>query len=186
MFNDDEKKVLIDLIKEKLNKGLDGDSKMDVLRDCKRKLEMPVPFSDLAFWFRAGYMDGVERLVNYNINVDDVLRVLNGAVMADADAMRALIFNRVECNRQLADHPTIQVDGYTKPGKYFVGLLGVINGLFGIGKDGMGSIAAEFEVVCKNKCVVPNGMTIDDKCLQCGEQLELGRLLKFFKVSEVK
>ena len=62
---------------------------------------------------------------------DIVLRVLNEAYRADPDALHALICNRVPCNLELADHPSIQVtqNGVVGKNTYHVGLLGVINGI---------------------------------------------------------
>lgn len=79
-----------------------------------------------------------------SITVDDVLDVLNRATEADPEAMRALVRDRVPCNQQLADDPTIQVG--VKRGSPRVGLLGIINGLFGIDGKGWGPIMAEVEV----------------------------------------
>jgi hypothetical protein len=85
----------------------------------------------------------IKRDLQYEISIDHVLAVLNEAVELDKDAMTALVNARVPCNERLADHPTIQVgsfDGITK-----VGLLGVLNGLFGIASDGWGAIGADFD-----------------------------------------
>lgn len=58
---------------------------------------------------------------------DKILEVLNSAVKADKNAIHALLCNRVPCNEQLADHPTIVV--LESPGGFQVGLLGIINGI---------------------------------------------------------
>ncbi len=63
------------------------------------------------------------------VSVDDAVLLLNSALAADPDAMRTLINTRIPCNQVLAEHPTIQA-GKTETG-YDVGMLGVINGLFG-------------------------------------------------------
>jgi hypothetical protein len=73
-------------------------------------------------------------------NTHEVVRILNEALATDVQAISALVAARVPCNEALADHPTIQVgthDGVTK-----VGILGIINGFFGIGEDGYGAIEA--------------------------------------------
>lgn len=68
---------------------------------------------------------------------------LNELVEIDRPAVASLIANRVPCNRELADHPTVQAgvrsDGFT------VGLLGLINGLCGIDQNGQGPVAAIYE-----------------------------------------
>jgi len=54
---------------------------------------------------------------------------LNGMVKADPKALFALCLNRVPTNKELGDHPTVQVDGST-PGSLMVGMVGILNGLF--------------------------------------------------------
>ena len=76
------------------------------------------------------------------VTIDDVIQVLNEMVEADGPATAALIANRVPCNKSLADHPSIQVA--KQHGGFHVGMLGVLNGLFGTYEDGMGPIAAFF------------------------------------------
>lgn len=82
-------------------------------------------------------------MINESITIEDALRVLNEAVKADREAMQALIDARVLCNDKLGKHPTIQVgrmDGCLR-----VGILGLLNGLFGTAEDGWGAIAAVFD-----------------------------------------
>ena len=59
------------------------------------------------------------------------LQTLNEAYAADSNAMHALICNRVPCNKNLADHPTIQVNvnKVTPEESFAVGMIGVINGI---------------------------------------------------------
>lgn len=78
----------------------------------------------------------------------DAVAYLNQLLELDRPAVAALVANRVPCNEALADHPTCQVG--VQHGGFHVGLLGVLNGLFGtIGdggpRDGWGWITAEFE-----------------------------------------
>lgn len=62
---------------------------------------------------------------------------------ADPDALTALVSSRVPCNRALADHPTIQT-GETDDG-FEVGLVGILNGLCGVGREGRGVVAVLVE-----------------------------------------
>ena len=73
----------------------------------------------------------------------DAIAYLNSLVDLDRGAISALIENRVPANDELADHPTCQVQ--MGPDGPVVGLLGVINGLFGVDEHGYGAIAACFE-----------------------------------------
>ena len=76
------------------------------------------------------------------VSVDQVIELLNELVEIDAPAIAALIANRVPCNQSLADHPTVQVGA--QHGGFHVGVLGVLNGLFGTDERGRGLITAEF------------------------------------------
>ena len=49
----------------------------------------------------------------------------------------------IETNECLGTHPTIQVDGYTIPGKLRVGPFGLINGIMGAREDGWGYLGYE-------------------------------------------
>lgn len=63
----------------------------------------------------------------------------------DYDCVHELVFHRVKCNKLVADHPTVQVEHYKSD--YFpkLGIIGLINGLFGIQDDGMGAIYFEID-----------------------------------------
>lgn len=78
--------------------------------------------------------------------IDDVITLLNQALHADQHAISTLFLRRVNCNKALADHPTIQVSR-EQPEKdiilYQVGVIGIINGMFGVDdRDSYGPIAA--------------------------------------------
>lgn len=73
----------------------------------------------------------------------DVVEVLNRILEADHAAVSALATNRVPCNGELAADPTVQV--WARRSGFHVGLLGVLNGLFGVDEEGWGSIAADVE-----------------------------------------
>ena len=76
------------------------------------------------------------------ITICDAINALNTMVEADREAIENLLNYRVECNEAMADHPTVQVMADNH--KFKVGLLGIINGIFGA-KDGIGYIAFEYE-----------------------------------------
>ena len=75
-------------------------------------------------------------------SVDAAVEILNEALRFDPDAITKLVDHRVPCNKDLASHPTIQVRG-TYVAK--VGLLGILNGIFGTAEDGGGPIAAVYD-----------------------------------------
>lgn len=68
---------------------------------------------------------------------------LNELLEIDRPAIAALVANRVPCNRQLADHESVQVGA--QHGGFHVGILGVLNGLCGTYENHCGAIVAEFE-----------------------------------------
>lgn len=77
------------------------------------------------------------------LTVDDTIATLTDIAETDPVAMGKLLEARVTCNDALADHPTVQV-GQRNPDNddYTVGILGILNGLFGCDEDQWGYIAA--------------------------------------------
>ena len=64
--------------------------------------------------------------------IEDAIDYLNSLLEADREAVSNLVENRVQCNNDLANHPTCEVKQgcYGINGsEYYVGMLGVINGL---------------------------------------------------------
>ncbi len=79
-----------------------------------------------------------------SITADHVIDYLNLLLEIDRCAIGALIANRVPCNEAMADHDSVQVLGVN--GGHIVGMLGIINGMFGVDGDGYGQILYESEV----------------------------------------
>lgn len=82
------------------------------------------------------------------VTAQDVVDLLNEAAKLDPQAMRALVDARVVCNDALADHPRIQVGraSDTDPSSpWTVGLLGILNGIFGTFDNGWGCITVVLE-----------------------------------------
>lgn len=77
-----------------------------------------------------------------SVTRDEVIVILNEAVKADQSTMSALVQTRIPCNEALDAHPTIQT------GPQGVGILGILNGFFGISADGWGGIVANIEFRC--------------------------------------
>jgi len=80
---------------------------------------------------------------NITVALEETIEFLNRLVEIDHEAMKILVLTRVPCNQGLADHPTVQVREDNDA--FNVGMLGVLNGLFGINPDGYGNIIADFE-----------------------------------------
>lgn len=77
------------------------------------------------------------------ITPDEAIELLNSAIKADKEAINNLVNSRVACNLELAEHPTIQVGCDIEECE--VGLLGILNGLFGIADDGWGVYCCDFQ-----------------------------------------
>lgn len=84
----------------------------------------------------------------------EAVAVLNRIHESDPTVLPALIGYRVPCNYRLMRDPTVQVGprrdltpGGLFPGRvYEVGLLGIINGLFGVhGESSTGYIGAQYD-----------------------------------------
>lgn len=76
------------------------------------------------------------------ISAVDAVEVLNRALKEDREAITRLFLHREPCNEALANDVTIQVRGYPVGAQTSVSALGLINGLFGIRRDGQGWISA--------------------------------------------
>jgi hypothetical protein len=77
-----------------------------------------------------------------NVSLDEAIEYLNALALTDPVAVRDLIAQRVPCNDAMRDHPTVQVEAEPDGSSPRVGVLGVLNGLFGVREDGWGEIAA--------------------------------------------
>jgi hypothetical protein len=82
-------------------------------------------------------------MVVEHVSVDDVIDYLNDLIQIDKPAVAALVANRVPCNEAMAQHPTVQVAAQNDG--FHVGLLGILNGMFGVDEAGWGPIMFVFE-----------------------------------------
>ena len=74
---------------------------------------------------------------------EDAIEVLNRIHSTDPTVLPQLIAYRVPCNEGLVDDPTVQVGVHD--GTAEVGLLGIINGIFGVDERSWGFIAAIYD-----------------------------------------
>ena len=81
-----------------------------------------------------------------SVTIEEVIKLLNEMIRLDPDATYKL-FRRMKeyCNEDLANHADIMVDGHSEPGRYKVGLLGILNGLFGRNTKGFGAIYMDID-----------------------------------------
>lgn len=87
---------------------------------------------------------------NYKVFVQpqDVCDLLNELLKLDYDCIENLIDNGVLCNNKIANHPTVQVkdiEVYDKQTISTLGIIGVINGLFGVDDNNTGAICYEID-----------------------------------------
>jgi hypothetical protein len=84
-------------------------------------------------------------MLKESITPQDVCDLLNELLEKDYDCIHELISYRVKCNQAVADHPTVQVQCFKPESKPKVGLLGILNGLFGVREDLFGIICMEVD-----------------------------------------
>lgn len=83
--------------------------------------------------------------IRQTLSVDEAIEFLNSLIALDAEAITELVETRAACRgNALADHPTVQVH-VVSPALSTVGILGILNGLFGVDDKGWGPITATFE-----------------------------------------
>ena len=74
--------------------------------------------------------------------IRDAVDVLNSALEADPDGIKAAIQHKFPANNALVEHPTIQCGRYSN-GVGHTSVFGIINGLFGVDHDMWGFIYAD-------------------------------------------
>ena len=88
------------------------------------------------------------------VSVNEVIQFLNEVLQIDSDAINKLLTIRVPCNEKLDNHESVQTFCVPFKGKEkddkprpisVVGILGIINGMFGINSDKFGSIMIMIE-----------------------------------------
>jgi hypothetical protein len=84
-------------------------------------------------------------MLKKNITPKNVCDLLNEMLELDYSCTEKLIEHRVPCNGKIADHASIQVQQFKTDNSPKVGLIGVLNGMFGVRKDGMGAICYEID-----------------------------------------
>jgi len=89
-------------------------------------------------------------MIKESITLDEAIAFLNSLIKVDANAMEGLVLHKVPCNDDMVDHETVQVKRTEFEVVGHVGMLGILNGLFGIhgseagSKESYGPITAVF------------------------------------------
>lgn len=79
-------------------------------------------------------------MLKETVTQQEAIDFLNELLKIDRETVQKLIKNRIICNKDLAYHSTVQVQ--RNGNNYVVGLLGILNGLFGTDDAGYGAIAS--------------------------------------------
>ena len=69
------------------------------------------------------------------VTAEQMIDLLNDVLKIDPEALQTLLAKRVPCNKELADHPTVQIRD-EGDNKYSMSLLGLLNGVFGVIGEG--------------------------------------------------
>ena len=81
-------------------------------------------------------------MIQETISLDNAIEFMNELLSLDPVAISFMVGNRVPCSSSLGEHPTVQAD--FREGLYSVGLLGILNGLFGVDSSSYGPIEAVY------------------------------------------
>jgi len=83
-------------------------------------------------------------MIKESITIKETVAFLNELLEYDSYVISALFSTRIICNKYLADHKTVQVRQLGKD-VFQVGIIGILNGLFGIDEYGWGHIVADYD-----------------------------------------
>jgi len=80
-------------------------------------------------------------MLKKQVKPKEVIAYLNRLLKTDRLAIETLFNIRVLCNDRMAKHPTVQVGKFSQ--KYAVGIIGIVNGMFGVDSNKWGCIAMD-------------------------------------------
>lgn len=80
-------------------------------------------------------------MIKEKVTLDEAVEFFNSLLEIDKEAISKVFTSRVNCNKKMAEHITVQVFSF-EDDIYYVGPLGILNGLFGIDEEGFGGIIA--------------------------------------------
>lgn len=90
-----------------------------------------------------------------SITPAEVCAFLNELLLVDEKCITELFRHHQRCNKKMRDHPTVQVNLYSDEEHPEVGIMGILNGMFGIREDGMGALCYEVSERGKLLCFKP-------------------------------
>jgi hypothetical protein len=83
-------------------------------------------------------------MVKDSVTIKEMVDFLNELLEYDSYAISALFSTRIMCNRHLAGHESVQV-GQLGKDAFQVGMVGVLNGLFGSDEYGWGHFGVNYD-----------------------------------------
>ena len=91
-------------------------------------------------------------MIAATITPQEAVNFLNELIALDGRLVTALFMRRLICGQEWADHPTVQVRRVAEVQEppndfavYEVGMLGILNGMFGVDEKGWGAIVAHLD-----------------------------------------
>ncbi len=89
-------------------------------------------------------------MIKNTISIDETIAYLNELLKIDRQAISEVFFHRARCNASLAEHDRCQVmqspfTGPDDPPVHHVRPIGILSGLFGVDRNGSGSIAVDVD-----------------------------------------
>lgn len=131
------------------------------------------------------------------VTPQNVVDTLNKLYEMDKDAVQGLTDYRVACNEAITGHPTVQVGNadiwrkarpdlhLSENAEHTVGLIGILNGFFGMNENRSGPIAGVYQDVC-DTCheelnrLEDKGIKLGSQCPKCNKGIvTIGPLSKF-------
>lgn len=82
-------------------------------------------------------------MIKSSVTPQEVVDFLNELLKVDRLAINAIFNSRVYCNKEMAEHPTVQVGRYEEVTQ--VGIVGILNGLFDTNDNDYGCISVYIE-----------------------------------------
>ena len=83
-------------------------------------------------------------MIKNSVSIEGTVLFLNELLELDANTVSSLFSMRLMCNEDLADHESVQVRQLAD-NVFQVGMIGILNGLFGSDRHGWGHIAADYD-----------------------------------------
>ena len=106
-------------------------------------------------------------MIKKSVTIEEVVDYLNDLLKTDHKAIQAMFNERFRVSKALANHPTMQVISYREV--YFsAGIIGLLNGMFGVDDNGDGSLAVCYRVTCPNGHDLPGEVEEGNICPECG------------------